>query len=168
MHTAHVTGQMRCAMVVDLHFLSQELALHYPQVFVQNKPAIAVLKCQYDWQARYKPISNPLSGFTKTKRDPNTVQAWRFKRGEDSLVRTTWKPVASMTAPWLGMDGQPGTLGFCKLRGRAVVSLCAGSLLPFLSVGSLLLLAFCGFVVGSVCSGLGVCVSVRKYQYQSV
>jgi hypothetical protein len=163
-------------MVVELIILSQELALHYPQVFVKNTPAVAVLKCQYDWNARYKPISNPLSGFTKTKRDPNTVQAWRFKRGDDSLVRTTWQPIASMTAPWLGMDGKPGTLGFCKLRGRAVVRLCAHSgVCVWLSVGSLLALCYCWFSVGSllvrcalvwacVCVCVCVCVWVCNYQ----
>jgi hypothetical protein len=102
----------------------QELALHYPQVFRVNTPAVAVLKCQYDWNGRYKPISNPLSGFTKTKADPFTVQAWRIKRGASGLIETTWKPVASLNAPWLGMDGQPGTAGFCKLRGRPVVRPC--------------------------------------------
>jgi hypothetical protein len=103
---------------------SQDLALYYPQVFKANTPSVVVLKCQYDWGDHYKKCSNPLSGFTKTQHDPYTVQAWRIKRGRTGLVETTWQPIASLNEPWLGMDGHPGTPGFCKLRGRPLVRPC--------------------------------------------
>ena len=134
-HTRHVREWLRsvCLHTACERFVaansynglsSQELALHYPQVFTVNTPSVAVLNCQYDWGAHYKACSNPLSGFTKTKQDPYTVQAWRIKRGLNGLVETTWQPIASLGGPWLGMDGQPGSPGFCKLRGRPVVRPC--------------------------------------------
>ena len=87
-----------------------------------NTPKVAVLKCQYDFDKWFKQVCNPLSGATKTKNDPNTVQAWRFKRGKTGLVELHWQPIASLVEPWLGQDGTPESMGFVKLRGRPVVN----------------------------------------------
>jgi hypothetical protein len=90
-------------------------------VFKTIVPHVCVLKCQYNFEERYKSVSNVLSGFTNTKYDRFTVQAWKVCRGKTGLVELTWQPIASLTAPWLGCDMTPNSPGFLKLRGRAVV-----------------------------------------------
>lgn len=85
-------------------------------------PKVCVLKSNYDFKTRYSLVTNPISGFTKTARDPFTVQGWRVRRGTTGLTEITWQPVASLTAPWLGCDHKSNGTGFVKLRGRPVVS----------------------------------------------
>ena len=82
---------------------------------------MVVLKSQYNWIDYYKSVNKPVAGFTKTAADPHTVQAWQIKKGDTNLVEIRWQPVASLTAPWLGQDGTPRSMGFVKLRGRPMV-----------------------------------------------
>ena len=89
-------------------------------MFKVNTPDV-VLKCQYDFDKWFKKVGNPLSGATKTKNDPNTVQAWMFERNSRGLAELRWQPSASLVEPWLGQNGNATDMGFVKLKGRPVV-----------------------------------------------
>ena len=65
-----------------------EKVLLYPHAFRKEvgRPTASVLDAQYDWERRYKGISNKISGFTKTEYDPEIVGAWQVLRGANGLV----------------------------------------------------------------------------------
>jgi hypothetical protein len=92
-------------------------------------PKVCVLKSNYDFKTRYSLVTNPISGFTKTARDPFTVQGWRVRRGTTGLTELTWQPVASLTVPWLGCDHKPnGIDAIHKIHNQNLCNFAVGTL----------------------------------------
>ena len=94
-----------------------EHQLNFAHVWTQEKkPQCVLLHHQYDWVKRYKPYHDKLAGFTKTKFDPDTVQAFRCQRNPaTNVVEVVWKMRAADQV-WLGMDGLPNSPGFIVLK----------------------------------------------------
>ena len=84
-------------------------------------PGAAYCDYQYDWERHYKPYSEPLEGFMKSKggEDPTKVCAFRITRGSTGQVEVMWKRDAVLNTPWYGING-PNSPGFIVLRSRPI------------------------------------------------
>jgi hypothetical protein len=69
---------------------------------------------QLNYDEHFKFAMKKISGFLKTRLDEGTAQAFKIARSKDSgLIELRWQPRASLTEPWLGVDGQVDSAGFC-------------------------------------------------------
>jgi hypothetical protein len=96
--------------------LAEFIAL-FTSVWSDRTPQAMLMDVQLDYVKHFKHAFRPLSGFTKTRMDPGTAQAFLIQRSKKTgKVELRWKPVASLTAPWLGVDGFPDSEGFAQLK----------------------------------------------------
>jgi hypothetical protein len=82
------------------------------------RPEFVIIEQQFDWTKFYSPHKRQLKGFTKTVRDPLSVQAFRVQRSRSGVIEMHWKHHASERKAWLGMDSQQGSPGFRILRSK--------------------------------------------------
>jgi hypothetical protein len=118
MHAVHNQGVGRFTLATLADMVNV-----YGQVWPNpsTRPTPVYVDVTYNWQKFYKEFGVPISGFTKTKLDPTIVGAFRFRKAKSGLVEMHWKRFADGNSPYLGMDGQPESPGFCCMRSYPAV-----------------------------------------------
>ena len=97
-----------------------ELFINYKHAWhsERTRPQPVIMETQYDWCERYQPLSNSVTGFTKTTQDPDYVRAFRFSWADGIVVmHIKGSPVSSI---WHGVNSVPNGPGFVCLRGIPV------------------------------------------------
>jgi hypothetical protein len=119
--TSCASTDLLCVCVCVYRFTSAtlaELIKFYPQAWrtASSRPGANICTVQYDFERYYRERINPIKGFTKTKNDKATVQAWQAMRATTGLVHVKWKPEARLNTEYLGVDSTPSSEGFIVLR----------------------------------------------------
>ena len=115
-----------------VHFVHNQIAGNYlsvtPAELFNNykfawadehkRPQPVILESQWAWKARYKPLLNPVSGFSGTQSDPLYVRAFRFRKAPvNSEVEMHIKGSPRLDLPWHGQNSIVDAPGFRILKG---------------------------------------------------
>jgi len=85
----------------------------FPTVWTNRPPSAAVVcDVQLDFDTLFKDSFKKLAGFTNTKNDHGTAQAFRIRKNDSGVVEVRWQPRACVSEAWLGADGTATGRGF--------------------------------------------------------
>jgi hypothetical protein len=75
-----------------------------------------LIAVQLDFAAYFEHAHLKLAGFTNTRCNMATAQAFRIARATSGRIELRWKPRASLTEPWLGVDATADSAGFALMK----------------------------------------------------
>ena len=93
---------------------------NYSGGFNINRPDASILQRTLDWTKYYKDSLRPISGFTNTTKDPETVRGFRIARDAEGKVGLTWKRDPAIEKDWRGSGGFKDTNGFYVFKSLPV------------------------------------------------